>query len=383
MKVIKLSAACVLALLSTNAMSEADGPVAIVELPLASQAPTWPPGEITDVNGDMITIGLILREDEDGNVFAEPGASLVSKNTVPPLDENGVEDFSNIMGAPYDVIRELDLSEGSPDLDMPIFTNSYGPVSGDFGGGPRSPKVGDSAYNLNGLPVTCPEVFPTASQEFVYTRDRFPLSNAAVLGFQGDQIAYDVETGIAFDPFLSSGEGCGAGCSGENEVDNFQFQQFTLGDWAKGSGRARIQLKDFDEATGHYTAADFTIRLKSALPKAVYTVWLARQNVVGNQGLPEFRAPAPAALPNIILTDENGDGELNFDLVHPFPAPEVDEKGLRLAGIAVDFHSDYQTWGACFSRFQAGVDIHAHFVSFSRGNFDMTDFVTTAPSTEE
>jgi len=351
----------------------------LIKIANSTQAPIWPPAEVVDKDGNFVIVGTVLRKNEDGGVSPTIGSAIVSKNTVPPLNEQGIEDFSNPLGAHHDVIRELDLSEGSADRDIELYSLSFGPARGNFGGGPRSPKEGESPYNLNGLAEVCPEIFPSNSQAYTYTRDSFPLSRAPVLGFQGDQVAYDVDSGEQYDPRLASGEGCGAGCSGENITDTYPLKStVTLGEWIDASAYLKVRLTDWDARQNRYTAAKFRVVLRKALPNSIYTIWLPRANVASNQGQPEYRQPTPGGLPNVILTDRFGNGSLNFRLENPFPAPEVDEQGLRVVGMAIDFHSDYQNWGACFSRLGAGVDIHAQFVSFSDGTSDFTDFETVA-----
>jgi len=351
--------------------------IKIIKLPNATQAPFWPPAEVVDKDGNFVVVGNVLRRSDNGSVRFETGAALVSANTTPPVDADGVEDFSNPLGAPYEIIRELDLSPHSSDRDIELFTVSYGPPRGLFGGGGRIPMEGKSAYNLNSLPDSCPDLFPGKSQEYGYKRRSFPLGRASVAGFQGDQVAYDSDTGLPYDPMLASGEGCGAGCTGENRVDFYPGDgRITLGEWIDGVATVKIRLKDWDEDSQAYTSASFHVSLKNAIPNALYTVWLPRTNVAVNQGQPEYRQPPPAGLPNIIITDEEGYGDLSFDVENPFPAPEVDDQQLRVVGMAVDFHSDYQNWGACFSRLGAGVDIHAQWISFADGTFDFTDFVT-------
>jgi hypothetical protein len=238
---------------------------------------------------------------------------------------------------------------------------------------------GESQYNLNGLPYSCPEVFPSESQKYSYMRESYPLNRAPVLGFQGDQVAYDVDSGVPFDPMLGSGEDCGDGCSGENDVDTYPLEEnVTLGEWLDGKATLSIRLKDWSREKEAFTAASFRLVLENAIPNGLYTVWLPRANTAGNQGQATYRQPTPAGLPNVIITDGRGNGSLLFELENPFPSAEEDDTQVRVVGMAIDFHSDYQNWGACFSRLGAGVDIHAQWVSFADGTADFTDFITTS-----
>src|SRR5215831_14882294 len=84
-----------------------------VPLTTLTQGPLWPPSEVADEHGNFVVIGgFILKETSAGRVEALPNLKgvIVSKDTVPPLN-NGREDYSNLLGAPYDIVRELDLSK--------------------------------------------------------------------------------------------------------------------------------------------------------------------------------------------------------------------------------------------------------------------------------
>ena len=246
--------------------------VKIFNLPNSTQAPLWPPAELVDKDGDFVVVGTLLRKGSDGSVVPATGAALVSVNTTPPLNAAGVEDFSNPLGASYDIIRDLDLSPGSSDRNIELYSDSYGPPKGNFGGESRIPMEGVSRYNLNALPDPCPELFPTESQKFAFKRKSYPLGHAPILGFQGDQVAYDADTGAQYDPMSASGPGCGAGCSGENNVDTRpHHEKITLGEWLDGVATVKISLENRDAGTGKFTAAHFNISLKKAIPNGVYT----------------------------------------------------------------------------------------------------------------
>ena len=86
----------------------------IIDLPVSTQGPLWPPSEIVDRDGNFVILGgVILSRDASGRVVPVPGqAAIVSKETIPPLDSAGREDFSNQLGSAYTVLRTLDLSPG-------------------------------------------------------------------------------------------------------------------------------------------------------------------------------------------------------------------------------------------------------------------------------
>ena len=100
-----------------------------IDLPVTTTGPPWPPSEVVDETGDFIAIGPILEPLDPPSVcfgvpnskacFGPPRSVIVSKDTIPPLDANGKENFvGDLFGAEHVVVRELDLSEGSDDLDI-------------------------------------------------------------------------------------------------------------------------------------------------------------------------------------------------------------------------------------------------------------------------
>ena len=124
-----------------------------------------------------------------------------------------------------------------------------------------------------------------------------------------------------------------------------------------------------------FTAADFNYRMRNLIPHGIYTTWAVRPRL-----LAETRRPIdPIATPNVIIADENGRAETTFTVNNPFPDPATDEFGKRIVGLSVVYHSDLQNWGACFTRYGPGVDIHVLFNTLSDGTFDFApDFITKA-----
>lgn len=348
-------------------------------LPITTQGPLWPPGAVADENGDFIVVGATLERDATGQVALVPGRSvIVSRDTVPPLDPDGRETFLNPLGAPYHIIRSLDLSEGSADRDRVLYSNSYGPPEGAFGGGPRVPAAGVSAYNLNSFPLRgqpCPDVFPSQSQRYTYTRPSFPLHRVPVAGFQGDQQAYDPDTGAAFRPRTRTGSDCPSeGCAGENRVDQRRQKPISLGEWLQARVKVEIELIDFDAAVNAYTAARFNVKARNLLPGSLYQVFALRSNLLSPRPVPSVADPL--GMPSIMISDAQGRARLSVEVPNPFPDPALDDAGLRIIGITVAFRSGFQNDGACATRYGPGVDVHSVANSFADGTFDFTDFVT-------
>lgn len=363
------------------------GPSIRMKLPVSTQGPLWPPAEVTDNNGDYILLGNALKEVAPGVFGMVPNqAVVVSKNTVPTLDANGIEDSTNWFGAPYNIVRNLDLRRGSPDLDIELRSLSFGPHTDGVTQSPRIPQLGESDYNMNKGLTVCADNFPTAGQRTNYFRPSYPLQDVPVLGFQGDGVAYDPNTGNSFDPESASNDpSCAAtGCPGEDAVDTKRKKPITLGDWVKADGTLEIELTKPNRA-GKYTHADFEFKMKDMLPNSVYTVWVVRARQIPVPGVWRPRVIDPIATPNVIVTDENGRARTKFEVDNPFPDPTTDARGMRIVGLSVVYHSDHQNWGACFARFGAGVDVHVQFNTLNTlpkvpGTLpDFTNFVTVAP----
>lgn len=351
-------------------------------LPNATQGPLWPPSDIVDRNGDYVLVGKVLKnvskKASRGAVVPVPtSGALVSRHTAPPLGRHGREDFSDPFRSPYRVLRRLDLRAGSADLKMVLYANSYGPPMGDFGGAGRIPREGDGRYNLNSMGIVCPDLFPSTSQKYAFTRERFPLHRVPVLSFRGDGIQYDVDTGQPFVPRIRSGSECfPSGCPGEDPTSFRDTSPITLGHWLAAEGTVKIKLRDFDQKQRAYTRARFEFKLRNLLPSSVYTFWAVRANSVKGQ------LPDPISIPNMQRSDGEGRIEMAYTEENPFPDPEGPDRGNRIIAVTVSFHADFQNWAACTSKLGPGVDTMTVFNTAADGTDDLTRFVTKAPAQE-
>ena len=340
-----------------------------------TQGPLWPPSSVVDENGNFVVVGNIIYPIDQFENTLIPGAVIVDKDSTPPLDRYGKEDFTNLLDSHYTIIRELDLSEGSPDLDIELYSTSFGPPRGDFGGGYRIPMGGTSRYNLNGASVNgdhCTELFPAKSQELSYKRRSFPLAEVPIPGFQGDQILYDVDSGQSSIPRLSNGDCPPVGCLGEDKLDFRDSSTITLGTWLDASVEGNIVLTNYDVDSMAYTSAQVKIEAKNLVPNSIYTIVVIRRNVF--EGLPIRKAPNLASLNSIIMSNEEGAGEITFSVEHPFPSFDSDIKGNRILGFALAFKSDRTLAGSCPMRLGPGVDTHA--VVSTLGNIETNELLS-------
>lgn len=365
----------------------AEGPPSLhTRIPNTTQGPFWPPSSHCDKDGNFILVGTVITEVAPGVVVPVPRqAVLVSKDTVPPLDANGKEDFTDYFKAPYKVIRNLDLSPGSPDLDLVLHTISWGPPEGDWGdGAPRMPRLGESRYNLNSFHLkkrVSTEIFPSEAQRRKYTRAAFPLHLAPIPGFQGDQVSYDVETGEPYTPVLRNGPGAPPeGLPGEDPVNFRRPGPITLGMWMKAEVWLTVTLMNFKKGPGPvgvYTAARFDLQARNLLPDSMYLLTMIRSAEFHPVPLRKF--PDTSVLPNILLTDWEGKGRLSRVIPNPFPDPRNDPEGLRIIGVGLAYSSSHTAMGGYPCRLNPGVDIQVVTQSFADGTLDITPFHTEAP----
>lgn len=120
---------------------------------------------------------------------------------------------------------------------------------------------------------------------------------------------------------------------GQLEVGTFDNNQsepsapITLGEWLEGSGVARFQCKEGEAPTAE-------LRVRGLLPNRLYTVWAVFQN---GEGAVPFGGP-----PNVIMTDEFGDGTMSRRL--NFCPLETTSEGADLLYLVVVFHSDQMVY---------------------------------------
>ncbi|MEE8587017.1 MAG: hypothetical protein V3T83_19425 [Acidobacteriota bacterium] len=123
---------------------------------------------------------------------------------------------------------------------------------------------------------------------------------------------------------------------GQLTVGTFDFNQtaptdpITLGDWLLAEGQAVFKCKD-----GNAPTAD--IKVRNLIPNRLYTFWAIFSNNPPGSGAVPF-----GGAPNVIMTDENGDGRLYREL--NFCPLSVTPEGAQLDYIVVVLHSDQQVY---------------------------------------
>jgi len=348
----------------------AGAPVFRVQLNPSTQGPFWPPSEIMNEEGDFIVVGgFLLREVAPGQVVPLPNekGAIVSKDTVPPL-RDGREEFSNPLGAPYRIVRELDLGPGGRDWDLRPYSLSSGPFDGDFGGGrPRTPAQGESRYNLNASPRWNEWIAPVGSESPQYRRASYPLHQVPV--WRLDAIPVHVPIGVPADP--------GPGRAGGGAIDFRPRRPITLRDYLSGRGKLVITPLRTDGAGAGFTHARLDFTFDALLPHSMYALWALRAATLLPPTDPRFLLPAPLAMPNVFLTDGAGRAAVSFVLRNPFPTPGDDPPGNRILALSLTFLSDFQNWGASVTGIATGVDAHTAMSAQLSG---LSDLVTVEPA---
>jgi len=326
-----------------------------VELTSTTQGPFWPPSEIMDEDGNFILIGgFILREVSPAKVVPIPNERgvIVSKDTKPPLS-NGKEDFSNPLGAPYQIVRELDLGSNGKDWELKPCSLSAGPFVGDFGGGrPRVPAAGQSRYNLNANPLWNRMFLPVGHESPQFQRPSYPLDQVPILRL--DEIPTDISIGIRVDKDRMPARAPGP----ESPGDFRSRHPITLREFLGGKGRLWITPLSSAGNSSFFTRARFDFSLEGLLPHSLYGFWALHAASLLSPADPKFILPVPLAVPNLAITDGRGNTSASFELHGPFPEQVRDAVGNRLVAVAVIYYSDFQSWGAAISGIATGVNAH-------------------------
>ncbi|MDE9555327.1 hypothetical protein KKJ06_07710 [Xenorhabdus bovienii] len=123
----------------------------------------------------------------------------------------------------------------------------------------------------------------------------------------------------------------------------------TLADWIKAQGVLTVTISD-DRFN-----ARFEFEFKHLVPHSVYTVMSLRERDLAPEAPTR---PGPLGIPNVFLTDADGNASYWAELPNPFPAR--DEGRNRVINVVVLFMSSQQSYGGAIGLFGLGGDIHAH-----------------------
>ncbi|WP_137992721.1 hypothetical protein [Streptomyces vilmorinianum] len=124
----------------------------------------------------------------------------------------------------------------------------------------------------------------------------------------------------------------------------------TLGQWVRAKGRLEVSLTEDERG------ARFFFEFAGLVPDSVYTIMSLREHDLDPAGPTR---PGPLGVPNVFVTDEDGNATYRAVLPNPFPAPGTPGAN-RIVNIVVLFMSYQQNYGGAIGWFGLGGDIHAH-----------------------
>lgn len=141
-----------------------------------------------------------------------------------------------------------------------------------------------------------------------------------------------------------------------------QIPPVTLADWMRAEGILEVLLSE------DRRRALFKFSFRHLVPDSVYTVMSLREKDLAAENPSR---PGPLGIPNVFITDHNGNADYWAELPDPFPAHERNEN--RVINVVVLYMSSRQSYGGAIGLYGLGGDIHAHLKLKSR-SFD--EFIT-------
>ncbi|MGW2474464.1 hypothetical protein [Streptomyces sp. NPDC001665] len=124
----------------------------------------------------------------------------------------------------------------------------------------------------------------------------------------------------------------------------------TFGAWMRAGGTLEVAVT----ADGHCGTFDFAF--SSLVPDSVYTVMSLRAHDLDPAGPTR---PGPLGVPNVFVTDADGNGRYHATMPNPFPDPGLPEAN-RIINVVVLWMSYQRSYGGAIGEFGLGGDIHAH-----------------------
>lgn len=129
-----------------------------------------------------------------------------------------------------------------------------------------------------------------------------------------------------------------------------EIAPITLGQWMKARGELTVSV-DADARS-----ALFEFVFERLTPDSLYTVMALRQRDLDPHGPTR---PGPLGIPNVFITDRNGDARYWARMPDPFPDPKSPGAN-RIVNVVVLYMSAQMSHGGAIGVFGLGGDIHAH-----------------------
>lgn len=297
------------------------------ELSLTTQGPTYPPSELMNADGDFIVIGRINSMQQEGavaapgNVIDVHGAHGTGTHWGAAVvsADSPVPPFGS--NAPYRIVRDLDLDNLSEtDRRMVLYTL---PI-----------PLPTNNYAMHFAPEQ-------SSFHNMRVRPSYPLHAAPI-------------------PDLRPEDGLR------------RAEPITLGDWVQAKGTLEVSVA----SDGHF--ALFEMECSGLIPDSLYTVMSLRERDFDPTGPTR---PGPLGIPNVMITNSNGDGHFRARLPNPFPLTDGENGSPRnrVVNVILLWMSYQMSHGGAIGLFGLGGDVHAQ-LKLPTPSF--SEFVTTSDSRE-
>lgn len=125
------------------------------------------------------------------------------------------------------------------------------------------------------------------------------------------------------------------------------YAPITLGNWVKAKGQCVVSLCD------NQRAARFDFKFSGMIPDSLYTVMSLRENDLNPVATTR---PGPLGIPNVFITDSEGNAEFWAKLPNPFP---TGTNTNRVVNVIVLWMSTRMSYGGAIGINGLGGDIHA------------------------
>ncbi|MGE4593316.1 hypothetical protein [Alcaligenes sp.] len=123
----------------------------------------------------------------------------------------------------------------------------------------------------------------------------------------------------------------------------------TLGKWCEAKGKLLVSV------SADRRNATFEFVFSSMIPNSLYTVMSLRKQDLSPSNPTR---PGPLGIPNVFITDSDGNGSYRAVLPNPFPSEE-DPLSNRIINVVVLWMSYQMSHGGAIGMFGLGGDIHA------------------------
>jgi len=252
-------------------------------------------------DGDFVVIGRV-NQNVGGEVCGVWGAALVSTDSAMPQ-------FGRQL--PYDIVKQLDLSPRSADLDMVL--------------------------------CTLPLPLPVCNYPIVFAPTQLPHPENVVRP--------SVPFHLARPPDYRENDGLR------------EMEPVTLGNWIRARGTVSVSIVRGGKA------AKFEMEFQDLIPDSLYTVMSLRQTDLDPVRGPT--RPGPLGIPNVFVSDRHGKGTLWSELPNPFP-PVEDPGSNRIINVILLWMSTRMSNGGALGMHGLGGDVHAQLKLNAPGFFEFT-----------